>query len=103
MKKNVSFNEFCDSFGDSYKDNFSYYGKQALFDYLEEWDKAIIRSKKIIDNSTLNNPLYCISKKASIRCMNSEESSLNGIIFFTETIKTIKAGFHEVLENLKIV
>ena len=74
-----------------------------ISDYLEEWDKAIIRSKKIIDNSTLNNPLYCISKKASIRCMNSEESSLNGIIFFTETIKTIKAGFHEVLENLKIV
>ena len=26
---------FCDSFWDTYKDNFSYHGKRALFDYLE--------------------------------------------------------------------
>lgn len=74
-----------------------------ISDYFGEWDKAIIRSKKINDNSTLNNPLYCISKKASNRCINNEEPSLNGIIFFTETIKTIKAGFIELLENWKIV
>jgi len=36
MKTQVSFSQFCDSFGESYKDNFSYYGKQALYDYLEE-------------------------------------------------------------------
>jgi len=35
MKITVSFNQFCDSFDDSRKDNFSYEGKRALFDYLE--------------------------------------------------------------------
>ena len=72
-------------------------------DYFEEWDKAIIRSKKIFDNSTLNNPLYCISKKASNRCMNDGKDSLIGIIFFTDSIKTIHAGLHEAIKQWKIV
>ena len=41
IKKTVSFYEFCDSFGDSYKDNFSYHGKRALFDYLEQLSEDI--------------------------------------------------------------
>lgn len=36
MIKTVTFSEFCDSFGDSYKHNFTYEGKRALYDYLEE-------------------------------------------------------------------
>ncbi len=36
MKSTVNFNDFCDSFTGGYKDNFSYEGKRALFDYLEE-------------------------------------------------------------------
>ena len=72
-------------------------------DYFEEWDKAINRSKKIFDNSTLNNPHYCISKKASDRCMNDGKNSLVGIVFFTETIKTIHAGLHEAIKHWKIV
>lgn len=34
-KSNISFGEFCDSFSDSYKNNFSYAGKEALYDYFE--------------------------------------------------------------------
>ena len=30
------FSQFCDSFSETYKDNFSYEGKRALFDYLEQ-------------------------------------------------------------------
>ena len=31
----VNFNQFCDSFSDTYKNNFTYEGKKALFEYLE--------------------------------------------------------------------
>lgn len=40
IKKTVNFSEFCDSFSDSYKANFSYQGKRALFDYLEEYSES---------------------------------------------------------------
>ena len=35
IKQTVNFSEFCDSFSDTYKNNFTYEGKRALFDYLE--------------------------------------------------------------------
>ncbi len=35
----VSFSDFCDSFSDTYKNNFSYEGKRALFDYLEQLEE----------------------------------------------------------------
>lgn len=35
MYKTINFSQFCDSFSDTYKNNFSYEGKLALFDYLE--------------------------------------------------------------------
>tara|TARA_R100000789_G_scaffold8701_1_gene12778 strand:+ start:559 stop:879 length:321 start_codon:yes stop_codon:yes gene_type:complete len=40
MKQTISFNQFCDSFNGSYKNNFSYYGLQALFNYLEEYEES---------------------------------------------------------------
>ena len=36
IKKTINFSQFCDSFSDTYKDNFTYDGKRALFDYLEQ-------------------------------------------------------------------
>jgi hypothetical protein len=36
MYQNINFYQFCDSFSDQYKNNFTYEGKKALFDYLEE-------------------------------------------------------------------
>jgi len=38
MKQSVNFNQFCDSFSESYQKNFSYEGKKALFNYLEEYE-----------------------------------------------------------------
>jgi len=35
MKQTINFSQFCDAFGESYKNSFSYEGKRALFDYLE--------------------------------------------------------------------
>ena len=40
MKKTISFSEFCDGFQGDYKDNFSYEGKQALYNYLEEIEEG---------------------------------------------------------------
>lgn len=40
MKSTVDFRAFCDSFSETYKDNFSYDGKRALFDYLTEYEKS---------------------------------------------------------------
>lgn len=39
MKQTVNFSQFCDSFSDTYKGNFSYEGKRALFDYLENYEE----------------------------------------------------------------
>jgi len=40
MKQTINFSQFCDSFHDMNRnDNFSYEGKQALFDYLEQYEE----------------------------------------------------------------
>lgn len=39
MIKQVNFYEFCDSFSEDRKDTFSYDGKRALFDYLEQYEE----------------------------------------------------------------
>ena len=39
MIEYVNFSRFCDSFSDTYKNNFSYEGKRALFDYLEQYEE----------------------------------------------------------------
>jgi len=36
IKQRINFFQFCDSFSDTYKNNFTYEGKKALFEYLEE-------------------------------------------------------------------
>ena len=40
MKTTVSFSAFCDSFSETYKNNFSYDGKHALFDYLADYEES---------------------------------------------------------------
>lgn len=41
MKQVINFNDFCDGFRDMHRDNnFTYHGKQALFDYLEEYESS---------------------------------------------------------------
>ena len=39
MKTTVNFSMFCDSFSEQYKDNFTYAGKKALFEYLEQYEE----------------------------------------------------------------
>jgi hypothetical protein len=38
MIQTINFSQFCDGFPESYKHNFSYDGKRALFDYLENYE-----------------------------------------------------------------
>lgn len=38
---NISFSEFCDGFTGGYKDNFSYQGKRALYDYLTDYEESV--------------------------------------------------------------
>lgn len=40
MKQSINFSQFCDGFPESYKNNFSYNGKKALFAYLEEYEES---------------------------------------------------------------
>lgn len=49
----VNFSQFCDSFSDTYKDNFSYKGKRALYDYLD------MLSEDIGDNIELDTVALC--------------------------------------------
>ncbi len=39
MIQTINFSQFLDSFSDQYKNNFTYEGKRALFDYLEELEE----------------------------------------------------------------
>ena len=39
MKQIINFNQFCDSFQGDYKDSFTYAGKKALFEYLEQHEE----------------------------------------------------------------
>jgi len=39
MKQTITFSQFCDGFTGSYQNNFSYEGKQALFDYFENCEE----------------------------------------------------------------
>ena len=41
MKQEINFNQFCDSFQGSYKNTFSYEGKQALWTYFEELEEGM--------------------------------------------------------------
>lgn len=40
MIKTITFSDFCDEFSGERKNNFSYEGKRALFDYLEEYEES---------------------------------------------------------------
>lgn len=39
--KQINFGDFCVSFSDTYKNNFSYEGKQVLFDWLEQYSEDL--------------------------------------------------------------
>lgn len=39
MKKTINFNDFVDSFSEDRKNQFSYEGKKALFEYLEQYEE----------------------------------------------------------------
>ena len=38
-QSNLSFGDFCDSFSESYRNNFTYDGKIALYDYLTQYEE----------------------------------------------------------------
>ena len=41
MKQTINVSEFMDGFSGSYKDNFSYEGKRALYDYLVQLEEDL--------------------------------------------------------------
>ncbi len=84
IKQNVNFSMFCDSFSDTYKDNFTYYGKRALFDYLENL------SEDIGEDIELDTIALC--------CEYSEYESLEELQKSYPDIKSM-----EDLENYTIV
>ncbi len=39
MKQTINFSQFCDAFGEDRKNTYTYEGKRALFDYLEQYEE----------------------------------------------------------------
>ena len=39
MKTNINFSQFCDAFGEERKNQFTYEGKKALFEYIEQYEE----------------------------------------------------------------
>jgi hypothetical protein len=39
MKQIINFSQFCDGFSDTRKNDFSYEGKKALFEYIEDYER----------------------------------------------------------------
>ena len=83
--KEVNFSIFCDSFSDSYKNNFSYEGKRALFDYLEQL------SEDIGENIELDTIALC--------CEYSEYSDMEEIKAQYPDIETIE----ELHEHTQVI
>lgn len=65
MIETINFSSFVDGFTGSYKNNFSYDGKKALFDYIEETEQEL-------DEQTEYDPI-------SLCCEYTEYDDLNGI------------------------
>ena len=74
--KEVNFSTFCDSFSDTYKNNFTYGGKRALFDYLEQL------SEDMGENIELDTIALC--------CEYSEYSDMEEIKDQYSNIETIE-------------
>ena len=74
--KEVNFSTFCDSFSDTYKNNFTYGGKRALFDYLEQL------SEDMGENIELDTIALC--------CEYSEYSDMEEIKEQYSDIETIE-------------
>jgi hypothetical protein len=84
IKQTVNFSRFCDSFSDTYKNNFSYEGKRALFDYLEN------SSEETGEDIELDTIALC--------CEYSEYENFEDITKSYEMIETM-----EDLENHTVV
>lgn len=67
-----------------------------LNDYYNAWNDAHTRRNKIKDGSALNDPFYCISKLAAIRCFGEKDGlDIRKIIMFHSRVK----GFIKILRD----
>jgi len=77
---------------------------EPLKDYSIAWYDALARELETEDNSALNNPLYCVSKLASIRCFGEEEGlDPAKIIMFSAYINFFVEMLSENFKRYKVV
>ena len=80
---------------------------EYLFDVLKEYIKilneSIERGKNIKDDSPLNDPIYCISKLASIRCFGKKEGiDERKIIMYSKHINSFIETITKIFSRFKV-
>jgi len=76
---------------------------EPLKDYSIAWYNALAREVEIEDDSALNNPLYCVSKLASIRCFGEKEGlDPAKIIMFSARINPFVGMLNENFKRHKV-
>ena len=77
---------------------------EPLKDYSIAWYDALARELEIKDDSGLNNPLYCVSKLASIRCFGEEKGGdADKIIMFSGRILDFVGMLSENFKRYSVV
>jgi hypothetical protein len=76
---------------------------EGIKEYEKTWESAVTREHETNDESLLNNPIYCISKLASVRCLKEHES-IDGIklIMFSSRINAFTEWLAEEFERYEV-
>ena len=74
-----------------------------LKDYSIAWYDALARELEIQDESILNNPIYCVSKLASIRCFGEEWADPAKIMMFSVRVNFFTEMLSENFKRYEVV
>lgn len=94
MKETVNFYRFCDAFKEMNRDNnFSYEGKRALFDYLEEYERSTGEDIELDIIALCCEYSEYESLEAFQKDYNDEYKSVEDIEDFTQVIRIDDKSF----------
>lgn len=96
MIQTINFSQFCDSFSDTYKNNFSYEGKRALFDYLEQLEEdtgGVIELDPIAlccEYSEHENAVDCASNYNDFTASDEDNAEAEALQFLQDRTQVIE-------------
>ena len=92
MYNTVNFSQFCDNFSGGYKDNFTYEGKRALFDYIEELEESGEVAEMELDPIALCGEYSEFDNLKEIQKQYSHIKSIEDLRDSTQVIKVGSTG-----------